>query len=132
MSSNQPPRRQRRRRVELPKTLATRDQLFDALAEQLPLPGYFGRNWDALEECLSDLSFVAADLVELVHVAVPGLPEQELAIYIDVLQTAVTSHQSSTQPSALKVVFPASERRAIARALPADDRDAAMRQFHWV
>lgn len=32
-----------------------RDALFTALAEALPLPDYFGRNWDALADCLSDL-----------------------------------------------------------------------------
>ncbi|HEX8616174.1 MAG TPA: barstar family protein [Thermoanaerobaculia bacterium] len=30
-------------------------ELFDALAEALELPDYFGRNWDAFDECLRDL-----------------------------------------------------------------------------
>lgn len=29
-------------------------ELFDALASALELPDYFGRNWDALDECLRD------------------------------------------------------------------------------
>ncbi|MEV4490700.1 barstar family protein [Micromonospora coxensis] len=33
----------------------TRAELFTRLAETLDLPGYFGRNWDALADCLSDL-----------------------------------------------------------------------------
>lgn len=36
--------------VELPE-----GDLFDAIADALALPGYFGRNWDALDECLRDL-----------------------------------------------------------------------------
>lgn len=33
----------------------TRDGLFDVLAAALALPGHFGRNWDALADCLTDL-----------------------------------------------------------------------------
>ncbi|SCG45816.1 barstar family protein [Micromonospora halophytica] len=33
----------------------TRAELFTRLAETLDLPGYFGRNWDALADCLLDL-----------------------------------------------------------------------------
>jgi hypothetical protein len=41
--------------VTLPGQPAEREALFTALAEALALPGYFGRNWDALADCLSDL-----------------------------------------------------------------------------
>lgn len=39
---------------ELPVDIADRDALFDALAEALSFPDYFGRNWDAVADCLSD------------------------------------------------------------------------------
>jgi len=33
----------------------TPERLFDELSSSLDLPDYFGRNWDALDECLRDL-----------------------------------------------------------------------------
>ena len=33
----------------------TPERLFDELSRTLDLPDYFGRNWDALDECLRDL-----------------------------------------------------------------------------
>lgn len=39
---------------ELRPGIASREELFDALAEALSFPEYFGRNWDAVADCLSD------------------------------------------------------------------------------
>lgn len=39
---------------ELRPGIADREALFDALAEALSFPEYFGRNWDAVADCLSD------------------------------------------------------------------------------
>lgn len=35
--------------------------LFARLAEAFAFPAYFGRNWDALDECLRDLSWLPAE-----------------------------------------------------------------------
>lgn len=34
--------------------------LLDALAQAMQFPEYFGRNWDALDECLRDMSWLPA------------------------------------------------------------------------
>lgn len=42
--------------------------VFDAFSEALAFPDWFGRNWDALEDCLTDLSWLeAAGHVLILH-----------------------------------------------------------------
>lgn len=51
-----------------------RDGLLDACARALALPPWFGRNWDALHDCLTDLSWWGeADGYLLVLPGWPGL-----------------------------------------------------------
>src|ERR1051326_5511059 len=38
--------------------IETSEQLFIALAKEMKFPDYFGNNWDALEECLRDMSWL--------------------------------------------------------------------------
>lgn len=113
----------RRHIVEVPCRLATREALFDALAAAIPLPDYFGRNWDALEECLSDLSFVAADVVELVHLDLPALGDDDLTIYLEILSSAVAAAEARRGAPELEVVFLADVREAVARLLADTDTD---------
>lgn len=47
-------------------SLKTKAALFKTLSKALSFPGYFGSNWDALDECLSDLSWLDAKQVLLV------------------------------------------------------------------
>jgi len=103
----------RRRRVIVPAGLTSRDALFEALSRAIPLPDYFGRNWDALDECLSDLSFVTADVIELVHLDVPALPASDLRTYLDILDDAV----NETDGHQLEVVFPADSATTVGVAL---------------
>ena len=57
-----------------------------AIAAALDFPEWFGGNWDALEDCLQDLSWrKAAGRVLLLEGAVPG---DELGILVDVLRSS--------------------------------------------
>ena len=40
--------------------VAEKGALLDRISSALQFPGWFGRNWDALEDCLSDLSWSKA------------------------------------------------------------------------
>lgn len=53
------------------------EQLIRVLEEALRLPDYFGRTWDALSECLRDLSWLPPGRVSSVHDALPDLPPKD-------------------------------------------------------
>lgn len=84
------------RLVEVSTELADKDALLTWYAEALQLPDYFGFNWDALDECLSDLSWISERRVVLYHRTVPpeASPEDQ-KIYIDVLAAAVRGWRPS-------------------------------------
>ena len=59
--------------------------LLAAMAQALAFPDWFGNNWDALEDCLSDLSWRKADGHVLVFENAAA--SDELGILIDVLRS---------------------------------------------
>jgi len=63
-----------------------RENLFDSMARSLDFPDWFGRNWDALEDVLSDLSWRQGDGHVLVFHSYPA--GEELGILFDVLRTS--------------------------------------------
>lgn len=93
--------------------LSTREELFGSIAKQLGFPSYFGMNWDALEECLRDLSWVEARKVVIWHDALPeALGEDELRIYLQVLSSCA-KHWTPNKSHELTVIFPASMKMRI-------------------
>ena len=54
-------------RAEVPAGIKNKSALMDALFEGLQFPDYFGRNWDALDECICDLSWLPPGDVILIH-----------------------------------------------------------------
>lgn len=66
-------------------SMTTYDGLMDEFSRGLQLPDYFGRNWDALDECLADLSWLpAGDRVVLITDA-ERILESESVRQLDIL-----------------------------------------------
>lgn len=70
---------------------SNKDALMSEFAEALSFPDYFGRNWDALEECLADLSWLpSAEVVVVIRSAIDVCREdaQEFRTFIAVMKAA--------------------------------------------
>ena len=95
--------------VRIPAKAKGKEKLLSVLAAKLRFPSYFGHNWDALEECLRDLSWLGdRPRVVIVHEAFPFSSAGEaLAIYQSILADAVAVHRERGTPPLLEVVFPA-------------------------
>jgi RNAse (barnase) inhibitor barstar len=68
----------------------TKTALLKELARTLAFPSHFGRNWDALEDCLTDLGWLSADgyLLMLSHAeALLAGREAAYATLIDLLES---------------------------------------------
>jgi hypothetical protein len=78
--------------VRLSHRIRSKRELMGVLRKQLDFPGYFGHNWDALHDCLRDLSWLnAVDEVWLVHDGVPFSPDSpQQAVYRELLTSVVS------------------------------------------
>ena len=62
-----------------------KEALMERVARALAFPQWFGGNWDALEDCLSDLSWASAGGHVLLIEGAAGLPADEGGIFTDIL-----------------------------------------------
>ena len=65
-----------------------KQNLFEIFATALAFPEWFGRNWDALEDCLGDLSWRPAEGHVLMVQNHDRLPKDELGVLLDVLASS--------------------------------------------
>jgi hypothetical protein len=68
----------------------TKQAFLDETAAALQFPHYFGRNWDALTDCLTDLSWLRADAVVLCIADAGHLLEDASGRDVDALLEVMT------------------------------------------
>jgi hypothetical protein len=98
--------------VRIDPKISSSYELLRSFYYLLWFPGYFGFNWNALSDCLRDLSWIPCQKVVLVHEALPGLPREELRIYLRVLSDAVLDW-SNDDAHELEVIFRASDKMVV-------------------
>ena len=77
---------------------AGRDALLARMAEALAFPKWFGGNWDALEDCLADLSWSKAAGHVLLIEGAAALPADERGILVDILASVAASWAERKRP----------------------------------
>lgn len=96
-------------RIVRGKRCTTRERLFQEWAAALQFPSYFGENWDAFEECLSDLEWLpAGGLVVFITRAdclLDLAPEDDLDMLADILTTVAKEWRSSHPIAPFHLVF---------------------------
>jgi hypothetical protein len=75
-----------------------KEALMQRIAQALDFPRWFGGNWDALEDCLADLSWSKAEGHVLLIDAAMDLPADERGILVDILASAAGSWAERRRP----------------------------------
>lgn len=78
-----------------------KDEILDRFAQALRFPDWFGANWDALEDCLGDLSWWPAKGYVLVldHIAAwRGAEPEAFAILLEILNDAAAGWAEADVP----------------------------------
>ena len=75
-----------RRIVTVPEGWTTKSEVFQFYAKELEFPNYFGKNWDAFNECVNDFVFRPPLQVHFVHTDIPLVQNRkEARIYLEIL-----------------------------------------------
>jgi Barstar (barnase inhibitor) len=82
-----------------------RGSLFDGLSQALELPSWFGRNWDALEDVLADLSWRKGDGHVVIFRSYPA--DENLGTLVDVLRSSAEYWMGRGRPFIAVFVDPA-------------------------
>jgi hypothetical protein len=87
------------------RRIADKATLLSECALVMGFPAYFGRNWDALDECLRDLSWTPAKRGYLLLFddasRLAGAYPDDWAVALDVLRRAVEHWRASARPMAV-------------------------------
>ena len=81
--------------------VATKAEFFQASAQIMNFPDYFGDNWDAFSDCIDDLSWLSADGYILLYTQPDNFANSdpsEWSIALDIFQEAVESWKETDTP----------------------------------
>ncbi len=83
---NPPSIGQNEKGLYIPKNISRESEICDTYELGLNFPSYFGKNWDALLDCLRDLSFIDEKNILIIHEDIPFIENQKSKrIYLEIL-----------------------------------------------
>jgi len=100
----------------IPAKISETDELLKRVAAALNFPEPFGETWDALDECINDLSWIPEKRIVIFHPDLPlaGAPA-DLKIYVSCLSDAVGEWKSKGK--SVQAIFPPALKGALATVL---------------
>ena len=100
--------------VRIPTGIRSKRTLLAVLADKLQFPRYFGWNWDALHDCLTDAVASASGAVVIVHPDLPfGAGSELRRIYLALLRDVA---DRSDLGDRLRAVFAVRDEAAVREA----------------
>ncbi|MDB9513546.1 barstar family protein [Kamptonema animale CS-326] len=88
------------------KDIASKTDLLKASAKAMSFPAYFGSNWDAFEDCITDLDWVAAKGYILLYSQPENFARNnpsDWATAIDIFRSAVEYWQATSTPMSVLI-----------------------------
>ncbi len=86
------------------RQIASKAEFLAACAAAMQFPGYFGNNWDALEDCLRDLAWAPAQRGRLVlydHARCFAGAGRDFTVALEIFRSAVRSWGDTATPMAV-------------------------------
>ena len=100
--------------VRVPGGIRSKRKLLSVLADKLAFPRYFGWNWDALSDCLTNVVASAKQPIVIVHADLPFGEHSELRqIYLSLLYDVAARADLG---GSLQAVFAARDEAAVRAA----------------
>jgi Barstar (barnase inhibitor) len=88
------------------KVIKDKASFLQAIADAMAFPNYFGENWDALEDCLTDLDWLNGDRFILLYEQPETFAQRdpsEWLVALDILRSTVDYWRTKNRP--LSVLF---------------------------
>lgn len=93
--------------VIVPKSITDKKNLITFISEVLNFPLYFGKNWDALYDCLCDLTWLKEKKIIFIHNDIPlYAQEDEKRKYLILLKDVFVFWQDHNEIYDFEVLFP--------------------------
>lgn len=91
------------KRVFVDKAICNTNELFELYKKELHFPDWFGNNFDAFYDIMSQLNYwVPEEYVGVFHDSLPSLDEQRMSIYLDILNEVDVEWEKFTERAEIR------------------------------